>query len=237
VAPPSPTTFAICVPTLGRVNIRWVKQTMNLRVPMNTTRYDSIVTAIGLSVDEARNRIVRECLAIPSISHLLWLDDDVLVDPMALCQLYYDQRDIVAGYYYTKNPTCPEPLVLEQRSGGVRTSFDGGIIPVYAHGMGLTLIRRHVFETIEPPWFQTVKGGQTAPHEITDHTEDTYFCARAAEHGFTCHVDTSTFGFHWDEDLQMASPWQAWRRHTNGEPWDLPGHTPRPIPTPVTADV
>lgn len=62
---------------------------------------------------------------------------------------------------------------------------DGSIIKVDGIGMGLTFIRREVFEALEYPYFKFERYG-----------EDLYFCRKASKAGFSIYVDTSIWGEH-----------------------------------------
>jgi len=220
------------MPSLGQVSAHAVKAAINVSMPMNTPRYDSIVTAIGYDVAAARNAIVADVLAATTrggdrVSHLFWIDDDVIVSESALTQLYYRNLPMVSGYYYAKT-TPPQPLILPEKHGGVRMTFPPDtLLPVYAHGMGCTLIRREVFDAIEPPWFTTTIDERIETDGQVEHftsTEDAAFCERAAAAGFQPMVDTGVFAFHWHQAELRAYPVEAWAEHRARRSWRIPGH-------------
>ena len=62
---------------------------------------------------------------------------------------------------------------------------DGSLFEADFTGCHCLLIKRHVLETLEWPWFSGLPG-----------QEDRYFCLKAAEAGFKIHVDFSTIVGH-----------------------------------------
>ncbi len=221
--------IAVAAPTLGTVSMYWTKAMLDLRMPMNVARYGTITTAIGDAVAPARNAIVSEVLAAESrhgdrVTHVFFVDDDVIVSQSALTQLYLRGLPLVSGYYYAKTDP-PQPLILPAKHGGVLTSFPPDtLLPVYAHGMGCTLIAREVFEaTGAGDWFRTIDGEQDG-EDIVSQTEDAYFCELAASAGYQPTVDTGVFGFHWDARIGEAYPRETWAAYRAGRPWRIPGH-------------
>lgn len=221
------------VPTLGMVPARFMGAHYALAQPTNVGVVH--VYCEGKEVGDARNEIVARSLSFDNdareVTHVFFLDDDVLPHPEAFKKLYANGRDIVGGLYYLKLAT-PTPMVLHDETFGVAKSWrPGELVECAAHGMGLTLIRTEVFKRMRdeldlgtdafgfPQWFKTLKdhmivGADGRPAFINE-TEDAYFCKRARSLGYQPCVDTSAqaFGFHWAQKEQRAYPLKQWKEH------------------------
>lgn len=215
--------IVIGIPTRGTVSARWALAYAALCTPMNTAV--PRVCEVGLPVDQARNKIVRIALDLPdAATHILFLDDDVIMHPHLLLQLLKADRDIVSGVYFTKGEPS-EPLIFGEPGEGTAVYVPGsGLHKVYGHGMGMALIRTGVFRTMQekldlgtdargnPRWFYT---SGDVPGEGLRATEDLWFLGRAHEAGFDCWVDTHPFalGWHFDMATQEGYPAPQWRQY------------------------
>jgi hypothetical protein len=142
-------------------------------------------------VGEWRNRLVMDALSL-RCTHLLFVDDDLLVDEGALLQLYAHGLPIVGGWYPKKQPTIESASMVRLPDGSkapVPADATGLVECDWSLTCGLTLYSMDVFRAIPYPWFLTTHRG----------TEDTYFTARAREHGFKSMLDTSVRAIHVDK--------------------------------------
>ncbi len=219
------------VPTFGRVSIRWHAHMMQLQSPLNRSIFHGY--GLGFEVGQARNYLVQQALDWQNdnghtVSHVFFVDDDVLIPPYALMVLLSRKRPIVSGLYYAKTE-APQPLILTDPSGGVLDPVPRNqVVECYAHGMGCTLIELRVFRDLIdrgmveyetfgsqtlPQFFKTTRDKLTqdggAP-VIGNETEDVHFLKLAAKLGYTAAVDTGVFGFHWDEKSQRGFPLHLW---------------------------
>jgi hypothetical protein len=211
--------IAVGVPTFGAVSIQWHSHMMQLQTPLNRALRHLYLQ--GKEVGEARNEIVTQALAYQGplgeqISHILFIDDDVLVPPHTVGQLLGHGRAIVGGLYYAKTPN-PQPLLLGPTFSGTRTDWQPGeLVECEAHGMGATLIAREVFEALEAPWFVTTR--ERREHAGTPvhfhQTEDVYFLQRAREAGFVPCVDTGLPCWHYSMTERVGYPLEAWKKFT-----------------------
>lgn len=220
---------AMCVPSLGRVSLLFLKHHYELGIPTNVPVVHVYVE--GKEVGDARNECVARSLAMETeetqVSHIFFLDDDVLASRMAFKKLYADDRDIVAGLYFLKTPVAT-PMVLMDEGGVPKTWRPGDIIDCAGHGMGLTLIKTEVFKRLRdetdlgvdrfgyPCWFKTLRDHQVFRPDgspaIVNETEDVYFLKRARALGYQPCVDTSAdaFGFHFAHNEKRAYPLKQW---------------------------
>ena len=233
------------VPTFGMVSIRWHAHLMQLQNPLNRSVFHGY--GVGYEVGQARNYLVEQALhwqndAGHTVSHVFFVDDDVLVPPYALHVLLSRNRPIVSGLYYAKT-AAPQPLLLTGPSEGTPASVPHNqVVECYAHGMGCTLIEIGVFRALLESGlveYETLPNGQRLPQlfkttrdQVTgdgsqtvvyNETEDVYFLKRAAQAGFTAAVDTSVFGFHWDQKAGRAYPVETWEHYVKTGALVLPG--------------
>jgi hypothetical protein len=101
-------------------------------------------------VDDARNMVASRLLEDPSSTHLLFVDSDVGFPPRAVARMLDFDKDMVGAFYPKRFPGPPAfvgaDAILRDKAGGF--SISGGFVRVAYLGMGLTLIRRAVFERL-----------------------------------------------------------------------------------------
>lgn len=145
-------------------------------------------------VHSARNQMAKEMLAT-SMSHILFLDDDMTLPPDALEMMIQDDKDIVGALAFTRRPpiqpTCYKS-VTKDGVGVYRNIHNypkNTVFEVDATGGACLLVKREVFEKMSEPWFEfTKKVG-----------EDIRFCEKARELGFKVFVDTRIKAGHFGE--------------------------------------
>jgi hypothetical protein len=152
-----------------------------------------IVWIRGVNVVGACNQIVHTLLEEPGRGEWLWLiGDDHAFAPDVLERLLAWDVDIVAPLCLRRTPPYHTVIATAPDADGQRhvvqlkhlTSV--GLYPVSSVGSAGMLIRKHVFQKLEPPWFVY---GKTAPDQMG---EDLWFCERAREAGFPVYVDLDT---------------------------------------------
>jgi hypothetical protein len=137
--------------------------------------------------DKAVDFILNET---PSVTHVLFVDSDVIPDARSIDRLLEADKDIAVG-------ACPivrngsivwnvNPIETKPKSG-VPESFDGmpfnGLpekpFRVHTYGFGLVLVKRNVFEEMEWPYWKDefVPGRRTIG-------QDVYFALKSDDAGF-----------------------------------------------------
>lgn len=148
----------------------------------------------------SRNHIVKEFLKT-DCTHLLFIDDDMVFDQDAVMKLLAHDVDICTGIAYQRgepyapcafilNPDtkCFHPTEVGEKKGMAQVDAVGGYFP---------LIKRHVLENTDGPWF--VYGDISLGYNDNPDTdpvgkgigEDIYFCVKAKMAGFEIWLDTS----------------------------------------------
>lgn len=144
----------------------------------------------GTAIAQQRNIVVRQFLARPGYSWLLFIDDDQIFPADSLMRLLRHDKPVISAVISTKNsPFIPQVFVHAEPETGktLRRATHQEIagdrtIEVAAVGMGFTLIRRDVLEGMQEPWFAADSNGIG---------EDVYFSLQARRAGFTLWADTS----------------------------------------------
>jgi hypothetical protein len=215
---PRPAVIWLGVPTFGVVSVPWHLAMMQLQTPLNRTVRHCYVA--GREVGEARNDLVRRALAYrgPSgerVSHVLFIDDDVIVPADTVARLLAHDLPLVSGLYYAKTE-AEQPLILGPMGTGTRRDWQpGDLVACEAHGMGCTLIAREVFEALDPPWFASAMAWVGSDADGVPiwraESEDVWFCRRARRAGIHPVVDTGLFCWHWSLTEHRAYPLARWR--------------------------
>lgn len=174
---------------------------------------------VGLNVAANFNKCIREGLAAGA--QWAWImGDDHEFEPSALLRLLARNKDIIVPLVVRRTP--PFSTVLF-RKPDQNTEFgmfppinwdelpQHGIIGdeegLYTCGSAGMLIRRNVLEAMTDPWFEAGQHGK----EYT--FEDTYFCVKARQAGFTIHADTDVQIDHWSptsfRPIRHNGSWQV----------------------------
>lgn len=214
--------IAICTPSLGLVSVDWAGSLRILAWPLNTGAVSFfVIDEKGGEIAETRNQCVQQALDYDSpdreVTHIFWLDDDVMPSRLALIQLLGHDCDIASGVYFSKiDPGVP--LIFPGPGCGTVPFVPDQFFETWGCGMGLCLVRTEVYRKMahdldlgkdkygRPAWYRT-RGGESA--FIEDGvmkggavTEDLYFLGKAREVGFAPHVDTTVAAFGWHYDMR-----------------------------------
>jgi hypothetical protein len=245
-----PKFIAKCSPSLGDVSIWWSRCCQSIIWPMARGRAIFYLRdKVGGEIAEVRNGIVDAVLEYDKttnpVTHLFWVDDDVLVFPGCLLELLHQDTDICSGVYFTKMPgNLSEPLIFPYDDDNRNTFEPDQVYDVLGHGMGLTLVRTEVYKRMRdelnlskdkygrPEWYHTTKFEEDVTQDESGMiglgcTEDTYFCRNAIKLGYSPRIVTSkmAFGFHYDRQNDKGYPERQWNQWINCQPieWNLPG--------------
>lgn len=153
----------------------------------------------GAYIDQARNTIVREVLKIaltadPPLTHLFFLDQDVIVPPYTVERLLSHNLDVVGAVYFGKDSQhLPVAFQLEPFER-LRQIFSDGLQPVDGIGMGATLINLDVFRKMKEHfqdewWFRCTSSPEG--NEVSHTGEDIWFAQRCKTLGIPIYLDCS----------------------------------------------
>ncbi len=215
---PSRPVIARCMPLRDpHLSLRAHQSYVGLDISGVTWHY---VTVDSRQVDEARNELTRIALSIPEVTHLFWIDDDMVYPSNALKRLLAHDKPIVGGLCHDRrHPYKPVIARYFDRSWGCDEGAygwlfdypDNELIEVDATGGAFLLVKREVFEEVRegeivssPNRSWTLPGGEEAQNadrlayhewwtpipEKHGNAEDLAFCWRAQRAGYAIHVDT-----------------------------------------------
>lgn len=185
--------------------------------------------AQSVNIPKNCNALVRDTLAGP-YEWLLIMGDDHIFDPDLALRLLAHDADIVVPNCL-KRPVPWEPVTFTRNGDGYYYTADlpaSGLTEIQAAGSAGMLIRRHVLEALDDPWFEAQPGSGFM-------NEDVYFCEKARDAGFNIFCDpTVLLGHiayhtvwpahrdgHWQVDLQVGTerfPVQRIFKPTPAEP-------------------
>lgn len=195
----------VAVATEGFVRYEWAHARYGQVTPVNweAQGFDVAYTAMGYSIDDAYNLIVRKALDL-KVDWLIIIEDDVIVpnDLFIKFSRYMDtaKYPVVSGLYYTKSEPA-EPLIFRGRGNGPFRKWKLGQ-KVFCDGlpMGCLLIHtsilkwfwenvddvyntvdgqtvKRIFETPRKMFHDPEKGG----YEMQAGTQDLYFFDKMIE--------------------------------------------------------
>jgi hypothetical protein len=143
----------------------------------------------------ARNAIVGaalEAYAQGAITHLWWLDDDIVVPPGTLEKLFACEEPIVGAVYYANN-LKPVAYDINPEFKWLESVPSKGLYHVGGLGMGCTLIDCKVLIEMQEHFHDSVWFA-TSTHFQKDETpifygEDVWFFKRLAEMGYNAYLN------------------------------------------------
>jgi hypothetical protein len=143
-----------------------------------------------MSIDNMRNAAVK-CAIANNCDYLMFIDDDVIVEPHTFKSLYECKLDVAMALTFIRGyPFDPMFFKWDEIKENLKRYVeykdhigDAGIVLCDAIGCSCVLFKTWMFKELEEPWFQTCK----------NCTEDVYFCLMMHEKlkvPFTMGVDT-----------------------------------------------
>ncbi len=165
---------------------------VNLLRPPGTT----IEWHCGLNVAANFNAGIRAM-----VGEWVWImGDDHEFEPTTLLRLLQRDVDMIVPLVVRRQPPFIPVLFKEPTSDTPLGQFPPhwwhelpphGLVEVHTAGSAGMLIRKHVLEAMDDPWFELGQMGR----DVTN--EDTYFCKKAREKGFTIYADMDVQMHHW----------------------------------------
>jgi hypothetical protein len=156
------TKVAILIPHRDEKDYReWRVWFEHLPKPEGTIWFE----ARGFSLTTNREYLAKQALALPDVTHLLWLDDDTLPPPHSevkdknVFDLLQMNVPLASGIYMAKKRKGERGLAAwmydAERKGYIPIDAAQGsrYVQVDVAGLGCTLAQRWVFEKLSEPWF------------------------------------------------------------------------------------
>ncbi len=144
----------------------------------------------------ARNFIVKEFLNSEA-NYLFWVDDDVIPPPETLRRLLSRDKDLIGPVCFSSKRDDntgllhPYPIVLRLNNDDeyeiTDTTQEGEVVEIDSLGGGCVLIKRGVYENIDPPWYSF----SFDDFGVMSRSADFNFFRLAQENGFKVFVDNT----------------------------------------------
>ena len=185
----------ICVPTMEMVDTDFTLSLVGL-VALTRDYVREVTFRKRQVTHRSRNWLVRHMRSLPDpkITHILWLDDDHVFPADTLIRLLAHDKDIVGCMHRQRRP--PYRFVGALLDSTVNPCTTGGLHRAAMLGGGLLLVKRHVYETLESPWYRETSDPARAGTDSNDPdnvdgdiSEDVYFCRTAQKAGFELWCD------------------------------------------------
>jgi hypothetical protein len=253
IEPAKKASIAVLTPTLGPVHILWHMALLNMIWPMNTGKIIiPFIDRVGGQIGQVRNQLVKQILDYDEnnreaiVTHVMWIDDDVIVNPSVMLALLSHNADIAAGVYFGKND-FDHPLMFPSASGGTlkfrpAESLEDPerCVEVYGWPQGLSLVKTEVYKRMRdeldlpkdeygnPSWYrQPGFGVEQDGQVVTGGTEDFPFFENCSLLGYRAIVDQCkhAFGWHFSMAEKCAYPKLQWEMCLRKEPivWPAKG--------------
>ncbi len=161
-----------------------------------------LIALYGHDYVSARTTAVKQALADPDATHIMFVDDDVLIPKNAAQILIDTGLKSVAGLYVKKTALCTtntttsadDPNFIYQQKLVEPKQGDMTPVPASCCGGGMWLLDLNLFRQIPEPWFDMVKG----PDGGVVIGEDSLWCQKLAAYGVQTFVLPGLCGVHVD---------------------------------------
>lgn len=149
--------------------------------------------SVALRMDVVESSVIhtnREQLCKRAIeaemTHLLFLDDDMVFEPGILEVLLGRRQPVVCTNYLIKTEPAKDFVAVSLEGHRVQTrSHSTGLVPIAYSGFGVSLFEIEVFKKTPQPWFMPKFLAETDSYT----TEDNPFYERVREAGFEVFLD------------------------------------------------
>lgn len=196
---------ALVIPSHGGITNVW---TLRSLIGMYRPRGMTYVPT-GCFVDVLRNRSIKESLKNPEITHLFFIDSDMVLPFFGLMRLLQRRQEVVCGLYMQRAP--PFNWLIYQYQEGVKVpqrtdlkeEWKNQVIEVGGSGGGCLLVSKDVFFKVGYPWFHIsyTKGTTTTPAAQDYLSEDVQFFMKCHQVGIKTFMDTSVLCQHMNGTL------------------------------------
>ncbi|MDD4984692.1 MAG: hypothetical protein PHQ43_02710 [Dehalococcoidales bacterium] len=188
--------LAVCLPSRGLICSRTIEALWEALDGYNWQLYQTH----DMGIPECMNHLVADALKDRKVSHILFIEEDMLIPEGGVKMMLAQDGDVVAIDYPYPNRKVQSDGSYKTECVSVTCYFEGQ--PQFT-GLGCTLVKRAVFEALEAPWFETspswekvvvtkngkrelLWGRKDVPYKYGGH--DINFCLKANWAGFSIKV-------------------------------------------------
>jgi len=145
-----------------------------------------------------RSTFVHNALKNPDVTHLYFMDYDVVPPIGTLQKLLNHDLPIIAGIYPMRTTEMSWSFKLGKNWCSMNTGFPDTLMKVRAVGGSTLLVKREVLEKLKPPCFKMVYRDIDDNGTCYDEGEDEYFSRIAQEAGYDLMVDPAIICEHYN---------------------------------------
>lgn len=177
--------LCIGVPTYGTIK---TKTFVSIVKFVKSVSYDvPVITQIGSYIQDNRETIVETAIE-HKMTHLLFIDHDMIFEPEAVHSLVQRNKDIIGAPFALRTESSRFATVkgTDPHGNKIWEEYPDGLIKCCAVGTGFMLINLEVFKKIPKPWFQLEYDDKGE----LQYGEDMSFCRKAREAGFDIFCDS-----------------------------------------------
>jgi len=154
-----------------------------------------------------RSTFAYYALKDPAVTHLYFIDSDVVPPENTLQKLLDHNLPIVAGIYpMNVNGEMAWSFKTDSKAGGKTyggwrqqsSPLSDGLMDATAVGGSVLLVKREVFEKLERPWFLIVYKPIDEEGRCYDYGEDEYFSRIVRKAGYKLIVDPTIICKHYN---------------------------------------
>ncbi len=158
---------------------------------------------IGVRTDSNRNSLLKDFLNIPEVTHILWLDVDMLYPPNIVDLLVKADKDVIGTVYYKRSyPYNPCVYIKNDKKVNPYTSIDthgkeAKPLKVDGVGYGGLMIKREVYEALGDNKWTVYDDNFHNPVATTKKlSHDLKFCQTLQENGYDIYVHNGCVANH-----------------------------------------
>ena len=165
----------------------------------------------GSGISSNRERLTNMALERPTMTHMLWIDEDMGFTMDTLHTLARRRQPIVGSNYRMRVPPADFVAVSKDLKSRIQTTAESsGLEEASYTGFGFCLVERKVIEALPKPRYLVRYSANADSYTTEDHP----FFQAAAEAGFPCFVDhdvskriwhQGNMNYMWDEDYSQLS--------------------------------
>lgn len=197
---------AVLIPHMGEMSTEFADKCYGpLKYTPSPHFEKRVLTCKGLPIHIARNILANNALQDDAVTHMLWLDSDIIPESPGdinemLHRLMLCDASIASGVYRARQKHGFNYAMWKNGHEDGKfipvIEWTGNWIEVTVIGMGICLMKREVFETVPPPWFEWYN---EAP------SEDFNACLKFAKAGYKIMVFTDARCSHISGQLKVLS--------------------------------
>lgn len=198
--------IALCTPVYDKLDLGFIASRDRMDV-------DGPVLGLfqhGTLLDDARRFMTLRALAVPEVTHTMWVDADMTFAPDAVRRLLAHDLPIVGGLCFERRPPYAPTL---WRDGAQLRDYSDGLVEVDSTGGAFLLVKREVYEHIGEEFEATGWWLSSATHGLPGERRagDECFLARAKMCGYKVFVDTTVKTGHVASVVVDEDFYKMWR--------------------------